>query len=897
MRRTLLATLALLLALPLAATTKTTPTPLDSFLSSVKRRTFPNGLTVITREAPGSGVVAVNTWVKAGYFHEPDDVAGMAHLFEHMLFKSSKNFPRVEQASEEIAAVGGNLNAGTIYDTTNYYFSVPKEGFRRAMELQFDAIAYPLFDAAELKKEAEVVIEESNRKRDNPPAMASELMFATAFEQHRIRRWRIGSNEVLRNIKRDSLVAFYETLYRPENMIVVISGDVTHDEAARAVSETFAKIPKGKLAKKGGPAEPPQKAFRYGQASADLRQGYTDIGFHTPGVGHKDNVALDALASILAGGRSARFFLNVVAPEGAATAEAANYVFEDVGIFEVQASFDEKNRAEVDRRLLREIERIKAYGPTGFELQLAKNLIESQTILGLQSVLGQAQSLGDAEVNGGYRQLGEELVALQALTPADIARVAKQYLTTDNMTLFHYRAKGTPELTRDQALALVKEATASATEAPAAEVAAAASAQATRAARASRAAETSKLSNGATLIVEERAGTPVVTVGAYFRGGRVDENSANAGITRLTAAAMRRGTATRTAEQIDREIEFLGTQIGSDLQRDYFGLSLDVVSRNVRPAVSLLADVVLNPTFPAEGIDEEKHLQKAAIRRSADSATARPLQLMYEALYRNHPYALPAEGYVTSVDAASVEALRAWWQEHVTADDALIVVIGDIHADDAKQLAEQAFAKLPKRTAPRASAALPLMAQGRADVIEYRDRKQSAISVGFPAVRYTDADYVPLRLLQQITSGLSGTLFSELRGKRSLAYTVFSTVSPSDQGGAYFAYMATDAAKEEDARKGLLSELRRHAQDAFDQSRLARAKSSLAGATKLQRQTNSAHVFEIARDHFLNLGLGFTDRFLADAQKQTVDDVKKAAAKYVGGENYVMAIVRGKAGS
>ncbi|HEX6098383.1 MAG TPA: pitrilysin family protein [Thermoanaerobaculia bacterium] len=896
MRRTLL-TLAVLLALPLAAATKTTPTPLDSFLSSVKRRTFPNGLTVITREVPGSGVVAVNTWVKAGYFHEPDEVAGMAHLFEHMLFKSSKNFPRVEQASEEVAAVGGNLNAGTIYDTTNYYINVPKEGFRRAMELQFDAIAYPLFDAAELKKEAEVVIEESNRKRDNPPAMASELMYATAFEHHRMRRWRIGSNEVLRNIQRDNLVAFYETLYRPENMIVVISGDVTHDEAARAVGETFARIPKGKLVKKGGAVEPPQKAFRYGQASADLRQGYTTLGFHTPGIGHADNVAIDALASILGNGRSSRFFRNVVGADGAATVEASNYAVEDIGIFEVQATFDEKNRAEVDRRLLREIERIKAHGPTAFELQLAKNLIESETILDLQSVLGQAQSLGEYEVNGGYRRLGEELVELRELTPADVTRVAKQYLTTENMTLFHYRAKGTPEMTRDQALAFVRQSVASAPEALASEVAAAPSAQATRAARASRAAEVSKLSNGATLIVEERTGAPVVTVGVYFRGGRSDENSANAGITRLTAAAMRRGTTTRGAEQIDREIEFLGTQIGTDMARDYFGFAVDVVSRNVRPAVSLLADVVLNPTFPAKGVDEEKHLQKAVIRRNADSATARPSQLMYEAMYRNHPYALPAEGYVSSVDAASADALRAWWQGHVTADDALIVVIGDIHADDAKQLAEQAFAKLLKRTAPRAGTALPLMAQGRADVIEYRDRKQSAITVGFPAIRYTDADYVPLRLLQQITSGFSGTLFSELRGKRSLAYTVFSNMTPSEQGGAYYAYLATDAAKEEDARKGLLSELRRHAQDAFDESHLARAKSALAGATKLSRQTNAAHVFEIARDHFLSLGLGFTDRFLADAQKQTVDDVKKAAAKYVGGDNYVMAIVRGKAAS
>jgi zinc protease len=303
---------------------------------------------------------------------------------------------------------------------------------------------------------------------------------------------------------------------------------------------------------------------------------------------------------------------------------------------------------------------------------------------------------------------------------------------------------------------------------------------------------------------------------------------------------------------------------------------------------------VLNPTFPEKGVGEEKHLQKAAIRRTADSAQARPSQLMYEALYRNHPYALTAEGYITSVDALDPAGLRAWWQQHVTADDALIVIVGDLHADDAKQIAEEAFGKLPKRTTPRVVATLPLVPNGRSDVIEYRDRKQSAITIGFPAVGYTHADYAPLRVLQQITSGLSGTLFSELRGKRSLAYTVFSSIAPAKQGGTYFAYMATDAAKEEEARKGLLGELRRHAEDAATEAHLARAKSSLVGQSRLQRQTNQSHVGELAQAHFLELGLDFTERFLAQTQAQTLDDVRKAAAKYLGGENYVMAIVRGK---
>jgi zinc protease len=889
MRRLLI---VLLLAVSASAQSRT---PLDTFLGDVRRKTLPNGLTVITRYAPGTGVVAVNTWVKAGYFHETDEVAGMAHLFEHMLFKSSKNFPRVGQVTEDIAGLGGSMNAGTIYDTTNYYFAVPKEGFRRAMELQFDAVAYPLFDAAELKKEAEVVIEESNRKRDNPPAMASELMYATAFEQHRIRRWRIGSNEVLRNVQRDNLVAFFETLYRPENMIVVVAGDIPHEEAAKAVEQTFGKIAKGKLTKKGGPAEPPQTAFRYGQSSADIRQGYTTMGWHTPGVGHKDNPALDALALILGGGRSSRFFRNVVSPEAAGAANAGNLVFEDVGLFEVQASFDEKNREEVDRRLLREIERIKAQGPTAFELQLAKNLTESQTILGLEDVLGQVQAIGYAETRGGYRTLGTDLAAMHALTPADITRVAKQYLNVDNMTLYHYRAKGSPEMTREQAATLVKNLVAhTAVTQPLPAAVAPAAPQAARAARGSRAPEVSKLSNGATLIVEERSGAPAVTVSVRFRGGRNFESGANAGITRLMTYAMRRGTASRTAEQIDNEMEFLGTQIGNDVGRDFFGFTLDVVSRNVRPATALLADVVLNPTFPAAGIEEEKHLQKSAIRRLTDSATSRPTQLLYEAMYKNHPYALTTEGYTTSVDALDAGALQAWWQQNVVADDALVAIVGDIHAEDAKQIAEQAFGKLTKRSAPRATRSLPLVASGRADVIEYRDRKQSALVIGFPAVSYKDPDYAPLRVLQQITSGLSGTLFTELRSKRSLAYTVFSATAPSEQGGAYYAYMATDAAKEEDARKGLLSELRRHAADAVNEEILTRGKSAFAGQTRLTQQSNNQHAFELARNHFYDLGLDFTERLLAATQKQTLDDVKKAAAKYFNGENYVMAIVRGK---
>jgi zinc protease len=133
------------------AATSAATSPAEQFIATVHRTVLPNGLTVLTREQKGSGIVAINTWVKAGYFHEPDDVAGMAHLFEHMFFKGSRAYPQPEAIAQAVSSAGGSLNAGTIYDSTNYYVVVPRENFARGVEIQADAIARPLFDPKELK--------------------------------------------------------------------------------------------------------------------------------------------------------------------------------------------------------------------------------------------------------------------------------------------------------------------------------------------------------------------------------------------------------------------------------------------------------------------------------------------------------------------------------------------------------------------------------------------------------------------------------------------------------------------------------------------------------------------------------------------------------------------------
>src|SRR5215813_1286694 len=146
-----------------------------------------NGLTVLVREQQAVPLVSITTYVKAGYFDEDDRISGIAHVIEHMFFKGTSK-RSVGQIARETQALGGYLNAYTYYDRTVYHTEVPGENTLKALEIQSDALQHSSFDAAELKREIEVVLQENNRKLDNPPAVASEKLYGIAFQNHRMRR-------------------------------------------------------------------------------------------------------------------------------------------------------------------------------------------------------------------------------------------------------------------------------------------------------------------------------------------------------------------------------------------------------------------------------------------------------------------------------------------------------------------------------------------------------------------------------------------------------------------------------------------------------------------------------------------------------------------------------------
>ncbi len=518
---------------------------------------------------------------------------------------------------------------------------------------------------------------------------------------------------------------------------------------------TFGQIPAGELRKERGPEEPPQKELRFGESFADIQQGYSVFGWHTPGENHEDEEALLIAASILGAGRYSRLFRSAVAPDAASSVSAFNMVYEDVGMFTIRAAYDSANGEATERRIVEGIERFRQWGPVAYELELARNRIEAAFVFELEDVLGQADTLAYFEARGGYERISLHLDRIAALGEEQIREVVNRYLQTENMTLFRHLPRGVAASTRESALELLRDAGSARVQAPP-EVPLPEIAAGFRGATSKDSTRSFVLSNGMSLFVRERMGTPAVSMAVYFRGGRVRENSSNAGITQLMARSMRRGTGKRSGEEIDREIELLGTQIGLVVDEHFFGFNLEVLRKLYEPAAEILADVILKPVFPEEKIAEEQHLQIASIRRALDSSSARPFQLLFATLYGPHPYGLPDGGFVPVIESLGRADLVSWYEGHVVADGATIVVVGDVDAEGVRDSMERVFGRLGKSRRLHRPLTAPVVPGTRLETIEVRDRKQTAIAIGFPSVPPSHPDWAVLRLLQDVASGGAG---------------------------------------------------------------------------------------------------------------------------------------------
>jgi len=833
--------------------------------SSAQKWVLPNGLTIVVQEDHSAPVASVQAWCATGSIDEDTHLgAGLSHILEHMLFKGTKIRSK-NKIAQGIQDVGGYVNAYTSFDRTVFWIDVPKDGVATALDILADAMVNSTLPPEEYVKEQEVIRREFAMGMDDPDRVAGLLLFATAYQRHPYRFPVIGDIEIYNQLTQEQVMQYYKTRYVPNNLTFIVVGDVDAQKVQRQLAELFKPYPEKSLKPVFIPAEPHQLGRREVHQEFATELTHLSLAWHIPEVTHPDVPALDLLSTILGDGRSSRLYHRVREDAGLAfNISAFSYTPGDPGLFGIDATVDPKKREAAEQLVLRIVEEVKQAGVTAEELTKAKKITLSHHLGALTTMRGEASDIGSNWLLTRNLNFSRDyLDAVQKVTLDDIKRVAANYLTEHNLTVISLNPKGS----------LGAKA-----EGP--KVAAAAEIQ------------KFELSNGLRLLVREDPRLPLVAIGAVFRGGLLAETPQDNGITHLMAKVLLKGTKMRTAEQIANEIEAVGGSISSDAGNNSFNVSVDVTKPDLKLGVELFSDVLLNATMPEKAIGREKEVQIAGIQQEEEQLTAVARNIMRQALFPQHPYALRANGTVESVQGLTQKDLLAFRDRYLVAKNGVIFVFGDVKAADVKQLFEQGLGRMKPGTLALTDAK-PSVPLGKPETVESRkDKAQSVIMVGFRGVSVSNPDRYALELIDEASSDLGSRFFIRIREQMGLAYYVGASQMQGLVPGLFAFYLGTDPQKIEPVKTALLDEIHKLANEGLTNEELARAKKKLIGQQEIANQSNDAFGYHCALDELYGLGFDYYKRLEQDVNAVTLDNIKTVAAKYFRDQPYVLATVR-----
>jgi zinc protease len=833
--------------------------------STAKKWVLPDGLTLIVKEDQSAPVASVQAWCATGSIYEDDKLgAGLSHILEHMLFKGTKT-QKANDIAKKIQDVGGYINAYTSFDRTVYWIDVPKDGVQTALAVLSDAMMNSTLPPEEYNKEQEVIRREFAMNIDDPDRMLSLLLFATAYQKHPYRLPVIGEMEIYNQLTQEQVMQYYKSRYVPNNLTFIVVGDVDAEKIRRQLVDYFKDYPEKSLKPVFVPEEPPQLGRRETHNEFATELSRLSLAWHIPELTHPDVPALDLLAAVLGDGRSSRLYRRVREEAGLAFAVSAfSYTPGDPGLFGVDATVDPKKREDAQKLIQQIIDEVKQSGVTAAELIKAKKMSFSHHLDALTTMRGQASDLGSNWLLTRNLDFSRDyLNAVQKVTLDDIKRVAGKYLIDQNLTVTSLNPK--------DSLAGKQEA---AKPVAAGEV------------------QKFELSNGLRLLVREDPRLPLVSMSAVFRSGLLAETPQTNGITRLTARVLLKGTKTRTAEQIADEIEAIGGSISSDAGNNSMSVSAHVMKPDLKTGVDLLADVLLNANFPEKAIAREKEVQKAGIKQEEEQLTTVARNILRQALFTDHPYALRSNGSTESVQRLAQKDLIEFRDKYLVAKNGVVSVFGNVNAAEVKQLFEQALGKM-KPGALALTDARPSTPISKTENVESdKEKAQGVVMVGYRGVNMFDKDRHALELIDEASSDLGSRFFIRIREDMGLAYYVGASQMQGLVPGVFAFYLGTDPQKIEPVKTALLDEIRKLANEGLTQEELNRAKKKFIGQHEIAMQSNDSFGYQSALDELYGLGFDYYKKLDQEVNAVTLDEIKRVAAKYFRDQPYVLATVR-----
>lgn len=404
-----------------------------------------NGLRIITSTMPHTRSVAISVFVGAGSRYETDELAGVSHFLEHLLFKGTTLRPTPRDIAEAIEGVGGVINGATDKELTMYWVKVPIQHFALAMDVLFDALLHSRLDAEDVEKERAVISEEIAMIEDNPSDLVGVLIDEVLWPNHPLGREIAGTRESVSWLTQEQLRAYLQRQYVPANCVLAVAGNISHQQVVDTTRRLTAAWPSAEPAT-WLPARNGQTQPRLSLRSKRTEQGQLSLAVPAYPADHPDRYALDILNTILGEGMSSRLFLEIRERLGLAY-DVQSYVnyLQDAGALVIAAGVDPKRIGPAIEASLAELARLKDGVPES-ELVKAREFMKGRLLLRMEDTRAVASWLGGQELLHREILTPDEVIArLDAVAQDDLRRVANDLFRTEKLNLAvvgPYRGEG-----------------------------------------------------------------------------------------------------------------------------------------------------------------------------------------------------------------------------------------------------------------------------------------------------------------------------------------------------------------------------------------------------------------------------------------------------------------------
>ena len=751
-----------------------------------------NGLTVLVHEDHKAPIVAVNTWYHVGSKNEKEGKTGFAHLFEHLMFSGSDDFNHTYiNAMEKIGAT--NLNGTTNNDRTNYFENVPKSMLDYVLFAESDRMGHLLgvLDQKKLDLQRGVVQNEKRQGENQPYGVTEELISHNTYPAGHPYSWTvIGSMADLDAASLSDVQEWFKTYYGPNNVTVVIAGDITPEVAKEKVEKYYGEIPPGPPIAKQETWIAKRTGTHRGWVQDRVPQARLYRIWNVPEYGSPEEAQLDLAAQILGGGKTSRLYKRLVYKEQIATrATADNDTSEIGGQFDMELTANPGgDLSKVERAGDEELQSFLKNGPTEAELQLAKTQILGRYVRIVERIGGfggKSDLIARCQAFRGNPDCYKDYLKwVKAATPASVKKAATDWLSdgdyvlevhpypTDLKTSAKLDRSKEPSPGEPQALKLPEL-------------------------------QKAELSNGLKIVLAERHAAPVMNFTLMVDSGYSADPKDAPGTASFEQRMLEEGTPTRDSLKIGEELESLSANFNATANLDYSLVSLNTLKNTMDKSLDIYADLILHPSFPEK---EFQRLQKdriAAVQREKVTPQAMALRVVPALVYgKGHPYAVPFTG--TGTEAAVRKMTRVdlakfhdtWFKPN----NATLLIVGDTTMEEIKPKLEKLLASWKQGDVPKKS--IPKVAEPEKDVVYLVDRPGSGQSVIFGAQLappQNDPDAIALQLVNGIFGGtFSSRINMNLREDKHWSYGVRSMLPAARGQRPYISFspVQTDKTKE-----------------------------------------------------------------------------------------------------